>query len=83
MAGIVESKKLVEDKKNAGTVLYKGYFIDDYILFDFIIVKLDNDMGIIPQCDYGSDLHISNKIKVGDKVKLVIHDGYSSEWKKD
>lgn len=80
MAGIYNAVKLKNKGMDKGVVLYKGEFVDEHILFKFIIIKLNNDSGLIIQFDYNSDISFDEDIVTGSKVELLILDEYTAKW---
>ena len=93
MAGIKEAMKRVMDKRHRGVVVAQGRLKEcsckenegcsDCSKTEYVIIELLHDGGRITQYDYGSDLRISKKIKVGDSVILNIKSNYCAEWEID
>jgi len=77
MAGIMEAKELSYKLKNTGVVIAEGITSEES---KYLIIRLDNDKGVITQFDYGSDLEIDKEIQVGNKVKLTLVNEYHAKW---
>ena len=77
MAGIELAKKLINDKKDKGKVIALGKTTENQ---KYLIIKLDDDKGIIYQIDFGSDIRFSNNINLEDEIVLKLLDEYSAEW---
>jgi len=77
MAGINEIEKLIDEKKTHGEVILCGKTPDGE---DCLVIKLDDDKGIITQFAYGSDLAIDESIELGSCVNLVQYDDYCGAW---
>lgn len=95
MAGIKSALKRVMDSKNEGVILAKGVLHKEPELkcacgekeachlcrtTKFIIIRLEHDSGYITQYDSGSDIHIDQKLKVGDRTILMINDNWNATW---
>lgn len=77
MAGADLAKKLIKENRNEGKVIALGSTVENQ---KYMLVKLNNNKGIIYQIDYGSDIRFSNNINLEDEVKLKLLDEYTAEW---
>jgi len=77
MAGIDLAEKLIRDKKSKGKVIAIGSTTENQ---KYMLVKIENDRGIIYQLDYGSDIRFANNINLEDEIELKVLDKYNAEW---
>lgn len=83
MAGNKEAEKLIEEGRSSGVVLDGGTFEEENKLVNYVLIRLDNDNGIITQFDYGSDLKLDQLMEIGDRVNLEKLDEYNYIWNRE
>jgi hypothetical protein len=80
-AGIQEARARVQQGKDRGVCLDRGWFYDREKT-KFMVVKLSGDQGIEVILDYGSDIRIASDIQPGSIVALILTGPYTGCWRK-